>query len=402
MQEIDTLREIYHRLLSELNIKTFRSLYERFTWNDRLIGIIGPRGVGKTTLMLQLIKHHLGPEKAFYCSADHILFSQIRLWDLVDELMKKENIMYFFIDEIHHYEGWNQELKNIYDSFPKLTVVFSGSSSLDLIQGHYDLSRRGTIHKLPGLSFREYLNFQIGEHFPAIPFRKLLSDHHRISQNLGLIPRLLGHFEAYLAHGYYPFSLSTPVSFPQKVLNMIEKTIIHDIAEFYHLKTQHLQIFKKMLYFLTTTSPGTINVHHLAVSLRIDDKTALHYLTILRETGLVRILLSQKSGAALIRKPEKIYLDNPSLYEALSHAIGKKFILGTVREIFFLSSLENSGHNVWYGKEQGDFQIGHHIFEIGGRHKKVSSLLKNLFVVKDDLLIGAENTIPLYLFGFLY
>lgn len=401
MQEIDTLREIYHRLLAELNIETFRALYETFRFDDRLIGIIGPRGVGKTTLMLQLIKYRITPEKAFYCSADHILFSRLRLWDVVDELVKKENIQTFFIDEIHHYERWDQELKNIYDSFPRVTIVFSGSSSLDLIQGHYDLSRRGTMYKLPGLSFREYLYFRTGKKFPLIPFRKLLSDHRTIANRLGLIPRLLGYFEDYLDHGYYPFSLSAPGAFPDKVMNMIDKTIIHDIAAFYQLKTQHLHIFKKMLYFLSTSSPGTVNVHHLAVSLRIDDKTALHYLTILKETGLIRTLLSHKSGAALVRKPEKIYLDNPSLYSALSQALGKQVMIGTVRESFFLSSLENSGQNVWYGESMGDFQVGHQRFEIGGQHKKAVSSQKNLFTVKDNLLIGAHHTIPLYLFGFL-
>ncbi len=401
MEALQTLKETYQRLIEGPEVKTFRYLYDSFTFSDRLIGLIGPRGVGKTTLMLQLIRNRLDPLKAFYCSADHIGFSVIKLWDMVEELVKKEDIRYFFIDEIHKYPGWNQELKNIYDSFPDVTVVFSGSSSLDLVKGRYDLSRRGTIHHLSGLSFREYLSFQTGKSLPTFPFQELLSDHQKISKKLARTEKILGFFEKYLDHGYYPFGFDSSALFKEKMVNVVEKTIFTDIAGFYQLKTQNLQLFKKILLFSATTPPGTINVHSLAKNLGIDDKTILHYLKILKETGLVRLLFSHKTDSALIRKPEKIYLDNPSLYSALVASIGKSVNKGTLRELFFLSSLENIGQGVTYGGEKGDFQVGALTFEIGGKNKK-TPLRESLRVVKDNILVGDSRTIPLYLFGFLY
>jgi len=403
----NSLVENYYRLINELAISTHRYLYDSFKLTDRLIGVVGPRGTGKTTLMLQYIKANY-PElsQCFYFSADHIFFNQVTLYEFVEQKYLEDGIKVFFIDEIHKYPNWNQELKNLYDAFPKLKIVFSGSSSLELIKGNYDLSRRAIMYELNGLSFREYLNLTLGKNYTAITLEVLLSSHQELAVQFAQLPRLKMHFNHYLQKGYYPFVLENAHSYGQKLLNIIEKTIYEDITNYYNLKTQNSHIFKKILFFVGTSEPGELNIHNLASSLKIDDKTAAYYLEILKETGLIRLLYSDNIGHALLRKPAKIYLDNPALSNIVSSELGKEVNIGAIRELFFLAMTQNSGLKITYAKAKGDFHIGDHFYEIGGKNKNTSKNriidLDNYFVVKDDILIGSKREIPLYLFGFLY
>jgi predicted AAA+ superfamily ATPase len=232
---------------------------------DRLTGVIGPRGVGKTTLLLQYLREqHGAPGEAFYASADHIFFNRCSLLEFVREVNAHEGTKYFVFDEIHKYLNWQQELKNIHDSFPDVHIAFSGSSSMALQQGGYDLSRRLVMHRLPGLSFREYLNFLTGAKHRTISLDALLDDPGAVSVDIARIPRLLGHFEEYLARGYYPFVLEGTDHFYEKLRSVLEKTIHEDIAGYYALKTENLAYFKKILTFLATIPPGGINIHKLA------------------------------------------------------------------------------------------------------------------------------------------
>ena len=403
---IDALRDTYLRLLTETPVATHRFLFETFEAKGRLVGMIGPRGVGKTTLMLQYIRDRLGKaDESFYASADHIYFNKVSLLEFVRELFTTQGTNLFFFDEIHKYDGWEQELKNIHDSFPAVRVVFSGSSSLSLTKGGYDLSRRAVLYRLPGLSFREYLNFATGSNHHALSLEELLRDPGAASAKLAQVPKLAGHFRRYLLEGYSPYVFEGGAQYYDKVRAVVDKTIYDDVATYYHLKTENLHCFRKILYFLATIPPGTLNAHKLGASLGVNDKTAMNYLVILHETGLIRMLLPDARGHALIRKPQKMYLDNTTLYHAICAGIDQAADTGTVRELFFLMSAQNAGHTVAYSEQGGHFKIGDAVFEVGGRGKgsrQLSKESRRAYVVKDDILVGAKATIPLYLLGFLY
>jgi len=403
---IEVLRDTYRRLLAETTARTYRFLFDSFEVNGRLVGLVGPRGVGKTTLMLQYIRDRLDqPDEAFYASADHIFFNRVSLLAFVRELFQTEGTRLFFFDEVHKYPGWEQELKNIYDSFPAIHIVFSGSSSLSITRGSYDLSRRAALYYLPGLSFREYLNLKAGADHKPLHLEAVLSDPGGVSARLAQIPKLAGYFRHYLEEGYYPYVLEGRTHYYDKIRAVVEKTIYEDVATHYRLKTENLHYFRKILYYLATIPPGTMNVHKLGGSLGVDDKTAMNYLMILQATGLIRMLLPSARGHALLRKPEKTYIDNTTLYHAICEGVGQAPDTGTARELFFLTALQNAGHAVSHSEQGGDFIIGNCVFEVGGRGKsgrQIPKATRRGFVVKDDILVGSSTTIPLYVMGFLY
>ncbi len=402
--KVDFLREIYHGLLEAVAIDKHRYLFNQVDLNNRLIGIVGARGVGKTTLMLQLIKQKLPKDrKAFYVSADNIYFQEKLLFEFVADLYRYENIDYFFIDEIHRYQNWDQELKNIYDSFPKIKVVFSGSSSIDLVKGSYDLSRRAKLYTLYGLSFREYLDFYQAFTQPTISFDNLINNPDEIANTLSKLPMLLGHFQDYLAHGYYPYYQEDAQGFYEKIHQSIDKAVYQDIANFYQLKTRNLIYFKRILNFLATIPPGEFSVNNLAKNLQIDHKTAHFYLEILAEIMLVRVVTVKEGGNKLLRLPTKVFIDNTTLLTALNSYLGETLAVGSVRELFFLQSVANANLPVFYSA-LGDYTVGNHCFEIGGKHKTHRQLKgkQDAFVVRDGILHPSHNVLPLYLFGFLY
>ncbi|MCK4608615.1 MAG: AAA family ATPase [Gammaproteobacteria bacterium] len=402
---IELLKATFTRLIAETKVTTYRYLYDTFHINNRLTGIIGPRGVGKTTLLLQYIKNNLyNSNQAFYFSADNIYFNTNSILEFVSDMHQTEGTTIFFIDEIHKYKNWSQELKNIYDSFPNLKVVFSGSSSIDLISGSYDLSRRATLFKLPGLSLREYINFTTGSKIKAITFTDLLADYRSNDNTLAQIPKIKGLFQEYLQHGYYPFWQEDPETFYDKLSRIIEKTIFEDIASHYNLKTVNLIYFKKIVNFLAAIPPGELNTHNLASNLGIDHKTTSHYLNILNDTGLATLLSPYVGGDNLLRKAEKIFLNNTTLLYTLNKYLGLNVNIGTARELFFIQMLSNAGIDTFYNKI-GDFRTKDFIFEIGGKNKTNKQLQPAklpAFLVKDNIMVSSNNIIPLYYFGFLY
>lgn len=403
MQEL--LHASYHRLIQTLNVKTHRFLYHSFNLKSRLTGIIGPRGVGKTTLMLQYIKEHFyTKQQAFYFTADHIYFNQTTLLAFINQLYQEYNTQYIFIDEIHKYKNWAQELKNIYDTFPTLHIVFSGSSSLDLIKGTYDLSRRATLYHLPGLSFREYLYLRTKHESSNIKLSELLSKPTQYNANLSQIPKVLGYFKDYLHHGYYPFGFEDENTYHEKIIRIIEKTLYEDVTEYYNLKTENLHYLKKMLGFLAAIPPGEVNVHNIAKNLGIDFKTAFHYLTMLQETGLARMLYSPQGGNHILKKPEKIFLHNTSLLYALDQMRGIEPPIGNIRELFLLQALQDAGYQGYYSN-QSDLICENMLLEVGGKNKSMAQLNKaNMpgVLIKDDITSAMAHVIPLYYFGFLY
>ncbi len=402
---ISQILATHKRLLQATKSTHHRYIFDKFNIDNRLTGLIGARGTGKTTLLLQFIKEKIKkPNEVLYVSLDNIHFSNDSLFNFVNEMIETEGIHTFFLDEVHKYQGWNQELKNIYDSFPEVTVVFSGSSSIDLVEGSHDLSRRAVLFRLTGMSFREYLKFNNIADLPVINLQTLLGNKDELESKLAATPKLRGHFKDYLAYGYYPFFLESVETYHQKLLRVIEKTVFEDISNYYNLKTEKLPFFKKILSYMATIPPSELNRNNIAKHLGLDHKTIQHYLQILHQTGLAELVTSQQSGSRLLKTTEKIYLDNPNIYQAITTEIGHDYQVGTVRELFFIKMLKNSGHGVHYSKT-GDFIVDEAIFEIGGKsktRKQIKQATRDAYLVKDDILYGGKKEIPLHLLGFLY
>lgn len=395
---------IYKRLLQHTNYNHHRYIYKDFNLNSRLTGLIGPRGTGKTTLLLQYIKENLNIDDCIYASLDNIYFLQNNLIEFVNQLYEYYGKRYYFFDETHKYPNWNQELKNLYDSYPDIKIIFSGSSSLELTKGAYDLSRRGVIYKIGGMSFREYLLFNNIADIPSFTLSELLDNRTKYETEISSVKMLLGHFKEYMGKGYYPFVFEDSITYSQKIQRVIEKTIYEDISNYYKLKTENLINFKKIISYLATIPPGNLNINNISNHIGADNKTIQHYLDILQETGLVQLISKNQAGGNLLKKTEKIFLDNTDLYKSIATEIGFDSHIGTLREIFFIKMILNSGHNIHYS-EIGDYSINDNIFEIGGKSKNINQIKDNLhnsFLVKDDIVFGSKYEIPLYMFGFLY
>lgn len=399
------ITETFHRLIDNLSLSQTRYLYPSFNLRNRLTGLVGPRGVGKTTLLLQYIKNELYEEgKSFYFSADLIYFQQTTLLQFVSDLHLIEGHQIVVIDEIHKYQGWNQELKNLYDAFPSLKIVFSGSSMLDLIEGSHDLSRRAKLYRLQGLSFREYLNFALDLHLKPISFQEILEDTNGALKQLKGVERILPHFEEYLKKGHYPFVFEDPHSYYEKVSRVIDKTIFEDIANYCNLKTPNLHYFKRLLTYLASIPPGELNMHNLAKHVGIDHKTVEHYVTILASVGLIREMRPYEGGGPSLRKPSKILLNNTNLIHTMQQYLGQQPSKGMERELFFIQSLQNAGVEIFYSK-QADYRTREVVFEIGGKNKtreQLKGLEEPSYLVKDGILHSLKGEIPLFLFGFLY
>ena len=402
---LNNIREINRRLLKSTVFKNYRYLFDNFNIKNRLTGIVGPRGTGKTVLLLQYMKEKLPDiSKAIYVSLDNIYFSNNTLLGFVDELYNIDGIKIFFLDEIHKYNNWNQELKNIYDSYPDVKVIFSGSSSLDLVKGSYDLSRRGVMYKLKGMSFREYLKFNEIADIRKYSFTELISGDNDLNIELEKIDRIKGIFKEYLRMGYYPFVMEGKDTYYQKINNTIEKTIYIDISNFYRLKTSNLYYFKKIISYIATIPPGDLSRNSISKHIGLDNKTVQHYLNILQDTGIVKLISDRRAGSSILKSREKIYLDNQDLYYAISEWIGYTCKLGTVRETFFVNMILNSGLKLFHCKT-GDFEVNNKIFEIGGKSKskrQIKDSLEKSYLVKDDIFYSSKNVLPLIFFGFLY
>ena len=395
----------YNRLLRTVPKDTHRFLFSEFNIKSRLTGLIGPRGTGKTTLLLQFINEKIkDKDECIYASLDNIFFSNILLFDFIEELYEIDGIKYFFLDEVHKYKNWSQELKNVYDSFPDIKIVFSGSSSMDLVKGAYDLSRRGVLYSLPGLSFREFIYFKTKQLFKSFDFNELLACKNECFNDISGFNKLLGYFKEYLEYGYYPFVFEDKDNYHSKVLNIINKVIYEDIASFYKLKTDNLHYFKRILSYISTIPPGKLNRNNISKHIGLDNKTVHNYLEILNETGLISLIRENASGSSVLKTNEKIFLNNSNIYSVISKDIGSDFSIGTVREIFFICMARNSGNTINYSKV-GDFCIEGINFEIGGKNKSIKQIKNKLdvsFLVKDNILHRTKYEIPLYLFGFLY
>lgn len=397
---MDILRRRFERLLSRTSLEIRRFLYSEMDWTQPLIGIRGQRGVGKTTMMLQRIADtDPSGKKSFYVSLDNLWFAEHSLVELVESLVN-EGVKNLYLDEVHKYPGWEREIKNIYDSYPEVKVVFTSSSLLEIDHSIGDLSRRVAMHDLPGLSFREFLYFEGKGLEDRLSLQEILYSHETLSSSISARIDILRSFRQYIEKGYYPFYRNMGKSDYYGRLEQILSTVVDfDIpAVENRIEYETLIKAKRLIGIIAGSQPYQPNMTTLAGLMGTNRNQLLKLFDLLNRAGIIRQFYSTVEGPKNLGKPQKILLDNTSLMSALNSAK-----VGAERECVFASFL-SVDHNVGFAKES-DFIIDHrYLFEIGGKKKGFSQIkdMPDSFVVADDIELGFGNKIPLWLFGFLY
>lgn len=389
---MDKLFEQFHKLLRETKTEFFRYIYGDINWNNRMIGLTGPRGVGKTTLVLQHIKTILDPAKTLYVTAEDFYFADNRLTDLADAFVKYGG-KYLFIDEIHKYKDWAKELKLIYDFHPDLNVVFTGSSILDLKKGVSDLSRRAVMYHMQGLSFREYLQLFHNVSVPEYSLNQILEHKVELSQ----VEHPLPFFADYLKTGYYPFALDDDFSI--RLQQIINQTLESDIPMYAGMNVSTGRKLKQLMAIIAKSAPFKPNMATIATTLSASRNNIADYLLFIEEAGMISQLRDATGGIRGLGKVEKVYLDNTNLAFNLAEESSEK---GNIRETFFFNQLRVKYDVV--SSPASDFMIDDMTFEVGGK-KKGQKQIKDIdkgFVVKDDIETGYLNVIPLWQLGLTY
>lgn len=396
---MDHLIEKYYRKLDATPMDRRRFLLSTIDWKDRFIGINGARGTGKTTLLFQYLHLNAIPaDEALYVSLDDLYFTENRLVDLVDRFVQRGG-KYLLLDEVHRYANWSSELKTIYDDHAGLQVIFTGSSLIHIEQAKGDLSRRAVVYELPGLSFREFLQFEGVFKREPVSLEDILSDHTAIARSIVRDIRPLAYFGDYLKYGYYPYYLENRNTYHQKLAETINIALSTDLPASYDLSYGTIEKVRLLLHVLAESAPVKPNVSKLSERVGATRNSLLEFLRYLEEMRIVKRLYSANVGMSRLQKPDKLFLFHPNLHYALSYSEAN---IGTMRESFFLNQL--AAVQVVRYTAQGDFMSGKTTFEIGGRSKTQRQIkgLKDAFIVADDLEIGTANRIPLWLFGFLY
>ncbi len=397
---MDVLFEKFQKKLSFVSLGFKRSLLDQINWNARLIGIKGARGVGKTTLMLQYIKENLPLDQStLYVSLDNIWFAENKLSDLVDLFVKRGG-RFLFLDEVHKYPNWSQEIKNIYDDYPELKVVFTGSSLLEILNARADLSRRSVIYTLQGLSFREYLGLIGQGDFKSLAFQEVLTNHISLAQEISSRIKPLVYFDQYLRFGYFPFFQEEQDLYYHRLGEVINMTLEVELPMLRKVEISYVQKLKQLLQIISESAPFTPNVSKLAERIGVNRNTFATYLNFLQEANLTKNLYKDASGITALQKPDKIYLENTNFQFALAPQTANQ---GSVRETFVANQLSYL-HQIEYA-DQGDFIVnGKVVFEVGGKNKKQRQIenLSDSYILSDDIEIGFGNRIPIWLIGFLY
>jgi predicted AAA+ superfamily ATPase len=398
---METLFQFSASRIRAVDITFKRYMLNRINWNNRLIGITGARGVGKTTMLLQYINENLAdvPDEVIYVNMDDLYFSKNTLVGFVDEFVKRGG-KYLFIDEVHKYRNWSQEIKNSYDYFPDLKIVFTGSSALDIRKGEADLSRRAIVYSMQGLSFREFIELKYKHQFPALQLEDILSNAPaRIAPILEKI-KPIKLFEEYLQLGYYPFFTEGETEFSIRLKQTVNHVLDNDLPSVENIDFNAVHYLRKLVAILAEIVPYKPNIVKLSQQIGISRETLLRYLYLLEKADLLMLLQADAFGINKMNKPEKVYLNDPNLISTLTNSSANT---GMSRETFFFNQLRVSHSVNW--SESGDFIIDNKtIFEIGGKKKNRKQIagIENSFVAADNIEYANQNKIPLWLFGFLY
>jgi len=389
---MDKLFEQFHKLLKETDTGFFRYIYAEVNWKSRMIGLTGPRGVGKTTLVLQHIKKNLNPAETLYVTAEDFYFADNKLIDLADAFVKRGG-KYLFVDEIHKYKDWAKVLKLIYDYHPELNVVFTGSSVLDIRKGASDLSRRAVMYHMQGLSFREYLQLFHQISVRAYSLEEILE--HKVE--LPGVKHPLPFFEEYLKQGYYPFALEE--GFELRLQQVVNQTLETDIPLYAGMNVSTGRKLKQLLAIIAKSVPFKPNMTSIATALSASRNNITDYCLFIEEAGMIAQLRDATGGIRGLGKVDKIYLDNTNLIYSLANDNPNT---GNTRETFFLNQLRVKYDVIV--SPVADFIIGDYTFEVGGKNKSLKQIqgIDKAFIVKDDIESGYLNMIPLWQFGMTY
>jgi len=397
---MQTLIDTSDRLVQTATDSFTRYLYNQITWEERLIGLTGAKGTGKTTMLLQYVKRNFSEkQKALYASLDNIWFAKNSLWELAEQFNAYGGT-HLFLDEVHKYPTWAREIKNIYDSFPDLNVVFTGSSMLEIYQQSVDLSRRVVSYELKGLSFREFLEYEYNLKLEKQRLEDVLNHHREIANTIIFDFKILPAFKKYLQIGYYPFYKKSKGNYYHAVQQAINKTLEEDLPAIEPVEYATILKLKKMLAIISEMVPYQPNTVALGASMETARQLVVKYLHLLDKAGILMCISDTKEKLNALSKPEKVYLENTNIIYSL---VKDNANSGNLRETFFANQLREK-HTVKVARN-GDFMVDNqYVFEIGGKNKTGEQIknTSNAFVVADDMESGFQNKIPLWLFGLLY
>jgi len=400
-EEIEMLIDASDRLVSAVQLDFRRYLSPKIDWGERLLCIKGPKGTGKTTLVLQHIKEKFGPgsDEAVYLALDHVWFSNHNPLDAI-EYFHTHGYTHLFIDEVHHYADWSRFMKTATDFYPGLNIAYSGSSILKLSVGQADLSRRQTVYNLKGMSFREFLAYEGIADLPVLPLGKILKDHRRIALGICGKIKIVPLFERYLLSGYYPFYKTCAGHFTDRLGEMVNSVLNVDLPAVEGITPPTVQKARKMLMVLAQSCPQQPNMSALYRELETERNMGIRLLGALERAELFSGIDQVQGRLKHLSRPAKIFLGDTNLMNALV----PRPDVGAMRETFFANQLRAAGHSL-LAPDKGDFVVdGSRLFEIGGVGKGFGQIkdVKNSYVVNDGVEAGHGNKIPLWLFGFLY
>lgn len=398
---LENIRKLEKRIVKEVFSQYKRYLYRTIDFNSQMIGIVGARGVGKTTLLLQYLqelKEKYAPYKSLYFSYDYPTNINIKLIELVEEFAKIGG-EYLIIDEIHKYENFSLDLKAIYDFYPRVKVIFTGSCASSIYNSQADLSRRVVLYYMNGLSYREFLELKHSIALPKFSLEEILENHIDIVDRLSEQFLALEHMQEYLTFGYYPFYFKDQNQYLRQLNAVINQTIDIDLVNLGLVKQSFTNKLKKLLLIVSESNPFELNITKVAANIEVSRNTLYAYLQHLDRGGLLNIIGSSKKGITKLTKPEKLYLNNTNIF----YTFGSESKIGTIRETFFTSQLKHL-HTIEISNK-GDFLIDNkYTFEVGGEGKSFNQIkdIKNSYLVIDTDSTENKNKIPLWLFGFLY
>lgn len=397
--DIQPLLNVYHRKLAATDLRFKRYLYNEINWNVRLVGIKGARGVGKTTLLLQHIKDSFeNVDDALYFSLDNLWFDNHRLEDLV-EFLYTHGIVNLYIDEVHRYKNWSSLLKNFYDNYPDLKIVYTGSAMLAIDNSVADLSRRQSLYTLNGLSFREYLEYEDVITVSSVRLEDLLKNHVQIALDITSKVKVLKYFDLYLRSGYYPYYKEAGDDYLMRLGEVVRLVIDDDIPSVEEITYTTAQKIKKLLMVIAQNVPLEPNINKLASQLESSRDQTLKMLYWLDRAGLLWLLTEKQKDYKHLLGPKKVYLNNPNLMFALSGNVLEE----TMRETFFANQVGTVADLIM--PKQGDFLVDEtYLFEVGGSRKTFDQIadILNGYLAIDDIEVGNGNRIPLWMFGLLY
>ena len=397
--DLQPLFNNYHRRIGKINLRFKRYLYSQINWDARIISIKGARGVGKTTMLLQhILENYENLDQTLYASLDDLWFATHSLIDLVD-WADQHGITRLYLDEVHRYENWSETLKNIYDNYPDMSIVYTSSSLLMMDNAKVDLARRQTSYMLYGLSFREFLAFENIINIEAIPFEDLLQNHVQHAMHILKETKIASHFDSFLSHGYYPFYQESGDDYPGRLRETVSVVIDNDLPAVENMSFETMQKVKKLVMIISERVPFTPNMTELWRQLVTNNELGLRMLYALDKAQIISLLTSKVKNYKFLYKPDKIFLGNTNLMHVLCPVVNK----GNERETFFNSQMKVA-HNVKCPLK-GDFLVDdRYLFEVGGKRKSFEQIadLSDSFLAVDDTEVGHGNRIPLWLFGLTY